>query len=410
MPDPSAAPAPALKRAINLPFLVFYGLGTTLGAGIYVLIGEVVVEAGAYAPAAFLLAGAVAAFTALSFGEFASRHPESAGEAVYVSAGFSSRWLPALVGLIVAFAGVVSSAALARGVTGYLATFIALPDIAAILIVVLLLGAIAIIGIQESMAVLTVMTILEAGALIVLIGLGFTADPVPQQAAVDLAPHGGIALGILGAAALAFYAFIGFEDMVNVAEEVHNPTRTLPLAIIIVLVVTVLIYAGVSIVAANARGLVDFETEGAPLAALFTALSGLPPQFIAGIGLMAVANGILIQIIMASRVLYGLGKRNMVPQIFATISPRTQTPLVATVSVIVVVLTLAIASNVQTLAQLTSTLILTVFTTVNLSLILVKRRQDGVTPAFKVPLIIPVIGFLSSAVFAVYSGADILLG
>ena len=227
---------------------------------------------------------------------------------------------------------------------------------------------------------------------------------------MDLAPQGGIALGVLGAAALAFYAFIGFEDMVNVAEEVHNPTRTLPVAIVIVLVVTVLIYAGVSIVAANARGLVDFETEGAPLAALFTALSGLPPQFIAGIGLMAVANGILIQIIMASRVLYGLGKRNMVPQILATISPRTQTPLLATVSVILVVLTLAIASNVQTLAQLTSTLILTVFATVNLSLILVKRRSDGVTPAFKVPLIVPVIGFLSSAVFAVYSGADILLG
>ncbi len=404
----AGAEQPHLKRAFSLPYLVLYGLGTTLGAGIYVLIGEVVVEAGALAPLAFLVAATVAGFTALSFGEFSSRHPESAGEAVYVSAGFSVSWLPLVVGLTVVAAGIVSSAALGRGVAGYVDPFVTVPDTIAILVAVLLLGATAVAGIQESIIVLTIMTVVEAGALVVLIALGIFVEPAGPAVVQEVpAVSNGAVFGVLGAAALAFYAFIGFEDMVNVAEEVQDAPRTLPIAIIIVLVVTVVIYGGVSMVAANARHAVDFANEGAPLAALFNALSGAPPQIIAGVGLIAVANGILIQIIMASRVLYGLGKRNLLPAALAEIHPRTQTPAKATLLVAAVVLLLALTLDVATLAQVTSTLILAVFATVNLSLIRVKLRGKADTPTFEVPLAIPVIGCVTAAAFAVYSAADL---
>lgn len=399
-----------LKRAFTLPFLVLYGLGTTLGAGIYVLIGEVVLEAGASAPLAFLVAATVAGFTALSFAEFTSRFPESAGEAVYMSAGFDAKWLPVVVGLMVVSAGIVSSGALATGVTGYLASFVSLPDALAIVIVVGLLAGLAILGISESIAVLTIMTIVEAGALLVLIVLGLTADIAPVET-VAHGPAGGLGLmaGVMSAAVLAFYAFIGFEDMVNVAEEVQDARRTLPVSIVLVLVITTVIYGGVAYVAADARGIVDYEAERAPLAALFAALSGAPPQLLAGIGLIAVANGILIQIIMASRVLYGLGKRQMLPVWFAKINARTQTPLRATVSVSIIVLGLALIWDVATLAQVTSLFILVVFAAVNAALVRVKQRAIYGDALFTVPLAIPIIGFVTAASFAVYGLAELVL-
>ncbi len=403
-------PQAKLKRAFTLPYLVFYGLGTTLGAGIYVLIGEVVVEAGALAPFAFLLSAAVAGFTALSFAEFSSRFPESAGEAVYVSEGFEVTWLPTLVGLIVVAAGIVSSAALGRGVAGYVDAFVLMPDMVTVVVAVVLLGGLAALGIQESILVLTVMTIVEAGALLVLIGFGIVADLPPVEASALASEAGALGglMGVLGGAALAFYAFIGFEDMVNVAEEVHDPRRTLPWGILIVLVVTALIYGGVAIIAAEARGVVDYAAEGAPLAALFSALSGAPPQILAAIGLVAVANGILIQIIMASRVLYGLGKRRLLPGFLATINPRTQTPLTATGLVIIVVLVLALLFNVATLAQVTSLLILVVFATVNAALLRVKAKRGPGEAVFRVPTAIPLIGCVTSALFAAFSAYDLL--
>ncbi len=422
MTDMTGGPPAALKRAFSLPYLVLYGLGTTLGAGIYVLIGEVVLEAGALAPLAFLVAATVAGFTALSFAEFTSRYPESAGEAVYVSAGFKATWLPVLVGLMVVCAGVVSSAALSRGVVGYLDVFIDLNDALVVVLAVGLLGGLAILGIQESIAVLTVMTLVEAGALLLLIGFGLFVDleasgaaHVAAQATAQSGAHSfalppGSVAGVLGAAVLAFYAFIGFEDMVNVAEEVKDARRTLPLAIVWVLIVTTVIYVGVAVIATGAAGVVDYAAESAPLAALFSALTGAPPGVLAAVGLIAVANGILIQIIMASRVLYGLGNKGMVASWFAAVDPRTQTPIRATLVVMAIVLFLALLWDVATLAQITSVFILMVFTAVNASLVRVKRREGKGDARFVVPLAVPVIGFVIALFFAVYSAVDLFIG
>ena len=243
------APEPTLKRSLSLPLLTLYGVGTTVGAGIYVLIGKVVGEAGVYAPLSFLLAATLAGLSALSFAEMSARFPASAGEAVYVQEGLGRRPLTVLVGLLVVAAGLVSCATLAHGFVGYMAQFVDLPDVVLLVALVGTLGLIAGIGITESVALAAVLTLLEVGGLVAIIGgaaFGAAAAP-PEPAWIGGAPL--LWTGVLSGAVLAFYAFIGFEDMVNVAEEVKDVRRTLPRAILATLVITSAFYVAISLIA-----------------------------------------------------------------------------------------------------------------------------------------------------------------
>ncbi len=214
----STSGQPALKRSLSLPLLVLYGIGTTVGAGIYALLGEVAGRAGIYAPVSFLVASALAASTALAFVELGARYPRSAGEAIYVREGFGSQSLSVLVGLLVVVAGSVSAAAIANGFVGYVGEVLMLPRAVSILALVVLLGAVASWGINESVMVASVITGIELLGLALVIGFG-SADALASPRVSELIPppDAGICLSIFGAAILAFYASLGFEDMVNVA-------------------------------------------------------------------------------------------------------------------------------------------------------------------------------------------------
>ena len=228
--SPARAP-PVLVRSLNLPLAVLFGLGVTIGAGIYVLIGATAGRAGMHAPLSFLLAALVMAPTAASFAEFASRMPVSAGEAAYVRAGFGSERLALLIGLMVIAVGVISAAAIAKGSAGYVREFVDLPTSVIITAVVLLMGAVAAWGILQSVAIAGLMTLIEVGGLLVIIFFGATTSP-------DLITHlpeiwigldsFAAVTGVLSASLLAFFAFIGFEGLANIAEEVKDPQRTLP--------------------------------------------------------------------------------------------------------------------------------------------------------------------------------------
>ncbi|HIF49693.1 MAG TPA: amino acid permease [Cytophagales bacterium] len=242
---------PTLKRSLGLPLITLYGLGTVIGAGIFVLIGEVAGSAGMFAPVAFLVASLLAGLTAFSFAELASRFPKSAGEAVYVQEGFGWRPLSVTVGLLVALAGMVSCATIANGFVGYLHEFVALPDWLVVVAVVLGLGTIAVWGIVESVTIAALITIVEAGTLVVVVimaGDAFTTLPARLPELIPPA-EGAVWSGILGGSVLAFFAFIGFEDMVNVAEEVKDARRVMPRAIITVLIAAMTLYVAVSLVA-----------------------------------------------------------------------------------------------------------------------------------------------------------------
>ncbi len=225
------AEEPTLKRSMNLLTLTFYGLGTIIGAVIYVLIGEVAGVAGDKMPWSFLLAGLIAVFTALSYAELASRFPVSAGVSVYIRSAWNLDWLSALAGWLIVLTGILSAAAISNGFAGYITVFIDVESQWAILALCLLLCAIAVYGINLSANTVFVITLIEVAGLgyVVWVAMGIDSEAVIaiRASALEQTENGAILVG----AFLAFYAFIGFEDMVNVIEEVKNPVRNFPIAI-----------------------------------------------------------------------------------------------------------------------------------------------------------------------------------
>ncbi|MEO0939904.1 MAG: amino acid permease [Pseudomonadota bacterium] len=397
--------ATALNRTLTLPLLTLYGLGVTVGAGIYVLVGQTAAVAGAYAPFAFLVAAVAMGFTAFSYTELSTRLPVAAGVAAYVDAGLRQKALATVLGLTVALSGVVSAGAVALGAAGYLGALTGLPAPVLCVAVVVLMAVIAWWGITESVTIAAIITAIELGGLVLVIcWAAFVADPaglpLPQMVPPLTGPHW---TGILIASVLAFYAFVGFEDMVNVVEEVRAPLRTIPRAIAITLVVTVLLYVGVMAAVLVAVPLADLIASDAPLLLVF---QDGPESLRAAFGLIAVlatVNGVLIQIIMASRVLYGMARRGQLPRVLAQVSPRTQTPAIATALVAAVIVTLSLAFPIGALAAGTSQIVLTIFLFVNASLIAIKWRGDPAGPHFAVPFAVPVLGIATSAAMLAFS-------
>lgn len=383
---------------MGLSLITLYGLGNILGAGIYVLVGKVAGAAGLHAPLAFVVAAGVAAFTAFSYGELAARYPVSAGEAVYVHEAFGIRTLSLAVGLLIALAGMVSAATLVRGFVGYLQLFATVPDgIIMVGLVGVLVGVCA-WGIRESARAAAVLTLIEAAGLLLIVAV--TADRFPElpaRAAQMFTPVSadawqGVALG----AFLAFYAFIGFEDMVNVAEEVERPERTLPLGILIALGISTLVYLAVIVAALLSVPLEKLRASDAPLALVYTAATGKSPLIIGVIGMFAVINGALIQIIMASRIFYGMAAKGWLPEILGRIHPLTRTPVHATVAAGTLVLLFALWVPLVGLAGATSALVLVIFALVSVALIALKLRLPRPPGIRTVPMWVPVGGTVAA--------------
>lgn len=403
---------PQLRRVLSLPLITFYGLGTILGAGIYVLVGKIAGVSGLYAPLAFLIAAAVAALSGFSYAELTSRYPHAGGESIYVQQGFGIRALSTLVGLLVATAGLVSAATISHGFVGYLNVFVALPATPVIVVIVLALGSLAIWGILESAWAAAIATIVEIAGLLLIIAV---ASPclatLPARwpellPAADAAAWSGIMLG----AFLAFYAFIGFEDMANVAEEVQDPARNLPRAILFALALATMLYFLVALVAVLSLPPAQLAASAAPLALIFEHSTGHPPSLIAAISLFAVLNGALIQIIMASRMFYGMSAAGWLPGALARVGTRTGTPVVATIAATAGVLLFALALPLATLAKATSTIVLAVFALVNLALIRIKRRDPAPAGARVYAAWIPWGGLLLSLALLVFQLFTVIRG
>ncbi|MEL6885327.1 MAG: APC family permease [Pseudomonadota bacterium] len=397
-PIPHAVAHVPLRRTLTLPLLALYGLGVTVGAGIYVLIGATAAEAGAQAWLAFLVAAAVVAFTAISYAELSTRYPVSAGEAAYVEAGLQRRWIATGAGLLVALAGVVSASAVAIGAAGYLAGLTGLPQTGLIAAVVVTMGLIAWWGITQSVTVAGVVTVLEILGLLFVILWGFGVAERGGVAPASLLPGRDPEqwIGVAAASLLAFFAFIGFEDMVNVAEEVKDPVHAMPRAIFLTLVLATLLYVVTCIAVLISVPIDALAASAAPLMLVF---SNAPEWVRAGfssIAIVATVNGVLIQMIMASRVLYGLADRGQLPAIFAQVSPTTRTPTIATTSVAVIILAFSLLLPIEDLAGWTSQIILGIFAMVNLSLICLKARGTASGDHFHTPLFVPVLGVLTS--------------
>jgi amino acid transporter len=386
-----------LKRAIGLPALLFYGLGTTVGGGIYALLGKVAGEAGYGTPLAFLAAGVLALPSACAYAELGARLPFSAAESRYVLAGFGSRNLAAAIGYLVISTGVVSSAALSVATVGFLGDLIELDRTWALIGVVLAFGAVAAWGIGESVAIIVVITLIEVAALIYVVAVGALSVEV---AAVDWpaflpGADASIWIGIFSGGFLAFYAFIGFEDMANVAEEVKNVRRNLPIAVIACVVISTLLYMAVATVGVLVVTPDELALAATPLAAIVRDQGAGASLSLSLVSMLTGVNGALVQIVVGSRIVYGLAGRGLLPRRLGAVNPVTRTPLLATLLITSVVLVLALVFPLATLARGTSAIILVVFGFVNASLWRLKRREPADTDLF--PIWMPIIGTFACA-------------
>lgn len=395
--QPSEPPEQHLSRRLTLPLLVLYGLGVTVGAGIYVLVGTTAAHAGTYAPVAFLAAAIVVSFTGFSYAELSARFPVSAGEAAYVDAGLRSKRVALLVGLLVASVGIISSSAIMVGASAYLEELTNVDSRILTVIIAFALGGVAILGVLESVTMAAIFTVLEIFGLLLVLGYGLHGQPEILLQLDRLIPpfEGQVWLGIGAASLLAFFAFVGFEDLANIAEEAINPDRNMPRAIIWTLVIATGLYLTVVSVVVLTVPMDALSRSAAPLNLVFTDAS---PAWRGGFNLIAsvaTLNGVLIQMIMSSRVIYGLSKQDQLPAGLGYINPRTKTPVVATTLVAAIVLMLSLFVPIERLAELTSQVALAIFAIVNLSLIFLKRREAETQIGFQVPAFVPVAGLVT---------------
>jgi len=395
---------PGLKRSLSLTHMVLYGLGTTIGAGIYALVGELASIVGYFAPISFLIASIMATLTAMSFAELSGRFPQAAGAALYIKEGFASQRLSTITGLLVILAGLVSAAALINGFVGYLHQFISIDRLPIIILITCLMGSIAAWGISASVSIASLITIIEIGGLLLIIGIsisGTTFHLDTMKAALipsaDFTQWSAIFAGTL----LAFYAFIGFEDMVDVAEEVKDVKRNLPLAIILTLAITTVLYMLIMTTAVLAVSPAELALSEAPLAFIYQHFTGNNATAISIIGLLAIINGALIQMIMASRVMYGLGSRGQLPRILSIVHPKSQTPLIATFIATFTVLFLALIGHLSILAEITSLIMLSIFSLINLALVRIKKRSPSTEGSICFPIWLPLTGFIVSLGFLI---------
>jgi amino acid transporter len=348
---------------------------------------------------AFILAGVVMAFTAASYAELSTRIPVSAGEAAFVGEAFRSRSLSIAVGSGTILIGVVSSAAVSIGSAGYIREFVDLPQSMIVVAVVIGLGVVAAWGILESVLLASLFTLVEVGGLVAIIVAGARSEvnvvsALPQLLVPPLAASAWI--GIALASLLAFFAFIGFEDLANVVEEVREPRRTMPLAIALTLAISVVLYFWVAAIAVLAVPVERLAASHAPLSLVFQEVAGMSPIVVSAIAVVATLNTVLVQMTMAARVMYGMAKRGDFPQMFSRVNHATATPLAATAVAAAATLLFALALPIELLARWTSTATLIVFAFVNLALLVLRRRVDDASlETLRIPIWVPVAGLVT---------------
>jgi len=287
---------------------------------------------------------------------------------------------------------------------GYLQVFVGMPAELVIISLALIIGLVVAWGITESVLIATLMTLVEIGGLVLIIWVtrnSFSDLParLPEMMPpLEWAAWSGITMGSF----IAFYAFLGFEDIVNVAEEVRDPRRNLPRAIILALLITTLFYLVVTVVSVLTMPTIQLAQTDAPLALLYTHVTGRSPVIITLISLIAVLNGALVQVIKASRVIYGMSRQGWIPPVLGVVNPGTRTPLLATGIVTGLVMVFALWLPLLSLAKLTSFITLVVFALINFSLLQIKIRSPEPEGIRTIPFWVPVMGFICSSAFLIY--------
>jgi amino acid transporter len=388
-----------LKRKITGPLLFFFILGDVLGAGIYALMGVLSGKVGGVLWAPLLAALVLALFTAGSYAELVTKYPRAGGAAVFAERAFRAPLVSFLVGFCMLAAGVTSAAGLALAFAGdYLATFVDVPAVPAAIVFLALVAALNARGISESVKSNVVMTVVElTGLLIVIVAVAvMLGSGRGDLSRVGQFPAGSTpALAILGGAIIAYYSFVGFETSANVAEEIRNPSKVYPAALFGALVTAGVVYVLVGLASAVALAPDDLSQSSGPLLDVVSASGvGVPDWAFSAIALIAVANGALLTMIMASRLAFGMAEHGLLPRLLARVLPQRRTPWVAIVSTTAVAMLLTLVGDLSTLAETVVLLLLLVFISTNVAVLVLRRDTVG-HGHFRVWTVMPVLGVAS---------------
>jgi amino acid transporter len=385
-----------LRRAVGSPLLTVFIVGDILGAGIYALVGEVAAEVGGAVWTSFMAAFVLAIFTAFAYAELVSKYPRAAGAALYTHRAFKAPFFTFMVAFAVMSSGIASASTLARAFAGdYLGEFVDLPLVLAAIGLILILAAVNLRGISESVRVNLLLTAIEVIGLILIVAIGVAAlgeGSGDFSRNVDFREGETVFLAIVGGTTLAFYAMIGFEDSVNIAEETKDPSRAFPRALFTGLAIAGALYLLVTL---TASFVVPTDRLAGSDAALLEVVEvgplGISTELFSFIALMAVSNSALINMIMASRLVYGMADQGIVSGVFGRVLPERRTPFVAIAFTTVIAVILISTGDLESLADTTVLLLLSVFTVVNIA-VLVSRREEVEHEHFRAPAVFPVLG------------------
>ena len=390
--------------------LLVFVVGDVLGAGIYALVGEVGAEVGGAIWTAFTAALVLAVLTAFAYAELVTKYPQAAGSALYVDRAYKVPFFTFMVGFAVMCSGIASASTLSRAFAGdYLDQFVDLPLVAAAIGFILVVAAINLRGISESVKVNVALTCVEVLGLLLIVAVGVAAlgdGSADFGRNFEFKEGDSVFVAIIGGASLAFYALIGFEDSVNVAEETRDPAHAFPRALFGGLAIAGTIYLLVTLTASMVVPTAQLSGSSGPL--LEVVEQGpldIPLKLFAFIALLAVANGALINMIMASRLVYGMARRDIVPAAFGRVLGGRRTPHVAIAFTTLIAVVLISTGDISELADTTVLLLLGVFAIVNVT-VLVLRRDVVEEPHFHAPSILPVLGALVSLVLIYDKLAD----
>ncbi|MCK0172566.1 APC family permease [Mycolicibacterium sp. F2034L] len=410
---------PALKRVMGPGLLLLFIVGDILGTGVYALTGQVAGEVGGAAWLPFLLAFAIATVTAFSYLELVTKYPQAAGAALYAHKAFGIHFVTFLVAFIVMCSGITSASTASQAFASNLIKGIGKDEQwgkLAVAIIALsfmaVLAAINLRGVSESVKLNVGLTVIEITGLAMVIGVGLWA--FTQGGDVDFsrvvvfesAEDKNILLAVTAATSLAFFAMVGFEDSVNMAEETKDPTRIFPRVLLSGLGIAGVVYILVSIIAVALVPIGELRETSTPLVSVVEAAAPNLPidEIFPFITMFAVSNTALINMLMASRLIYGMARQHVLPPVLGSVHPRRHTPWVAIVfttllafGLILYVSAFASSKAVSILGGTTSLLLLTVFAVVNVAVLVLRRDVKQAGGHFRTPTALPVIGFVSSA-------------
>jgi basic amino acid/polyamine antiporter, APA family len=422
--DDVNGPEPDLKRVMGPKLLLLFIVGDILGAGIYAVTGDVAGEVGGMAWLPFLVAFAVATLTAFSYLELVTRYPQAAGAALYAHKAFGVHFVTFLVAFTVVCSGITSASTsssllAANLLVGLDGTIGGVPTSTTASVVVALgfmvfLALINLRGVGESVKFNVVLTIVEVTALAIVIGIGFwvmatQGADLGQVVVFDNASDRGMFAAVTVATAIAFFAMVGFEDSVNMVEETQEPERIFPRVMLTGLGIAVVIYMLVAVSVVMVLPLGDIQSFDGETGILIEVVRAGAPDLPVDtifpfLTVFAVANTALINMLMASRLIYGMARQDVLPRALGRVLPSRRTPWTAIIFTTLLALGLIIyvtvdegTSVVEALSGTTGLLLLCVFTIVNIACLVVRRKPDAPTPSFRAPAGVPVLGAVTSA-------------